>query len=478
MNGYHIMARMLEAKIMSAEFYTINDHDAVSLCLLAISELVLLGQESRHNVPDWCFRFVNDRDAWDMYPWGSYVWPTLYSSLRNTNVKRWPVFYATPVEEGDDKPKYTLSGFTWAFKSSCLAFQWKVLSSISPPFFCWTRPSPRLTPYAFEASADWWVSSRALFDGRICKPPRIPSPVNLYSRDDPPVDIYRRMKEQDRALKEKNEVQFGTMPQAKKGPIFVGQRYGLSDLSGFQNAQICTFVNYLRPLLIIDAAHLKGQYKGTNLLAVGMDGNNQIMPVAFGICKEETGPCWSWWMFVLKECIGDNPNLLFISDRHPAIALSVRNEFPLAFHGACTPEEFTSNMNILQVVQPDAYHKLCEAGPQRWSRAHFPLIRYNYMTSNSVESVNACTVLKRKLPITMLAETYRVVVQDWYFKCREVAANMKYEITDWVADMLHKRKLKSAAWIVHGVNQYQYQVSDGRYNRKVNFMTGSCECRK
>ncbi|GJT69034.1 hypothetical protein Tco_1028320 [Tanacetum coccineum] len=44
-------------------------------------------------------------------------------------------------------------------------------------------------------------------------------------------------------------------------------------------ASIRTSVNHLRPLLIIDAAHLKGQYKGTNLLAVGMDGNNQIVPI-------------------------------------------------------------------------------------------------------------------------------------------------------------------------------------------------------
>ncbi|GKC41582.1 hypothetical protein Tco_1059304 [Tanacetum coccineum] len=58
--------------------------------------------------------------------------------------------------------------------------------------------------------------------------------------------------------------------------------------------------------------------------------------------------------------IGDNPNLLFISDRHPAIALAVHNEFPLAFHG---------------------------------------------------------------LPVTMLAETYRVMVQEWYFKRREVAGS-------------------------------------------------------
>ncbi|GKC72206.1 transposase, MuDR, MULE transposase domain protein, partial [Tanacetum coccineum] len=148
-----------------------------------------------------------------------------------------------------------------------------------------------------------------------------------------------------------------------------------------------------------DAAHLKGQYKGTNLIAVGMDGNNQIVSIAFGICKGETSPCWSWWMSVLKECIGDNPDLLFISERHAVIALAVQNEFPLAYHAD---------------IQPDAYDKLCQVSPQRWSRAHCPLVRYNYLTSNSVESVNACTVVYRKLPVIKLAETYRAMVQDCF----------------------------------------------------------------
>ncbi|GJR12838.1 putative ribonuclease H-like domain-containing protein, partial [Tanacetum coccineum] len=123
-------------------------------------------------------------------------------------------------------------------------------------------------------------------------------------------------------------------------------------------------------------------------------------------------PCWSWWMSVLKECIGDNPNLLFISDRHGAIALAVENEFPLAFHVAYTREDFATSMNILQIIQPDAYKKLCEPGPQRWSRAHCPLVRYNYMTSNSVESVNARSVIYRKDPVLKLAETYRAMVQQ------------------------------------------------------------------
>ncbi|GJY39500.1 hypothetical protein Tco_0425864 [Tanacetum coccineum] len=79
--------------------------------------VVLLGQEPRHNVPDWCLRLVNDRVGWNLYPWGSYVWPSLYYSLRNANVRQWPSLYATLVEQEEKTPKYILSGFTWAFKT-------------------------------------------------------------------------------------------------------------------------------------------------------------------------------------------------------------------------------------------------------------------------------------------------------------------------------------------------------------------------
>ncbi|GJV48067.1 transposase, MuDR, MULE transposase domain protein [Tanacetum coccineum] len=203
-------------------------------------------------------------------------------------------------------------------------------------------------------------------------------------------------------------------------------------------ASIRTFLNYLRPVLMIDAAHLKGLYKGTNLVAVAMDGNNQIVPIAFGICKGET-------------------------------ALAVEKEFPLAFHVAYTREDYATNMNTLQIVQPDAHEKLCRAGPQRWSRAHCPLVRYNYMTSNSVESVNACSVIYRKEPVLKLAETYRAMVQECKYDVRNNRLGSAQS---------GKKKMKSATWVVKGVNAYQYEVSDGQYIREVNLQTGICGCRK
>ncbi|GJX49457.1 hypothetical protein Tco_0276302 [Tanacetum coccineum] len=61
-DGKLVTGEMLEAKINSKGFYRISDHDAVSLSCVAILQLVLLGFEARHNVPDWILRLAYDRD--------------------------------------------------------------------------------------------------------------------------------------------------------------------------------------------------------------------------------------------------------------------------------------------------------------------------------------------------------------------------------------------------------------------------------
>nr|GEU90985.1 phospholipase-like protein [Tanacetum cinerariifolium] len=69
-------------------FDRLHDDDAISLCCLGILQLVLLGVEGKRRIPDWMLRLSNDRVVWDNYPWGSYEWPTLYSQLKNANVRR------------------------------------------------------------------------------------------------------------------------------------------------------------------------------------------------------------------------------------------------------------------------------------------------------------------------------------------------------------------------------------------------------
>ena len=51
-------------------------------------------------------------------------------------------------------------------------------------------------------------------------------------------------------------------------------------------ASIEGFAN-CRPVLSIDGTHLYGKYKGTLLIAMGCDGNNQLFPLAFAITEGE-----------------------------------------------------------------------------------------------------------------------------------------------------------------------------------------------
>nr|GEW56976.1 hypothetical protein [Tanacetum cinerariifolium] len=75
------------------------------------------GLDDRRRVPDWILRLENNRDGYDKYLWGSYVWPTLYSQLRDANVRRLPNLYANEASRDVDKKAYSIFGFTWAFKT-------------------------------------------------------------------------------------------------------------------------------------------------------------------------------------------------------------------------------------------------------------------------------------------------------------------------------------------------------------------------
>ncbi|XP_071696366.1 uncharacterized protein [Rutidosis leptorrhynchoides] len=112
---------------------------------------------------------------------------------------------------------------------------------------------------------------------------------------------------------------------------------------------IRSFVQHVRPIIIVDAAHLKGGYLGTNLVAVAMDGNNGILPLAYGIGEGETNSVWSWFFGNLRDhlmsygMVDRMSEITFISDRAASIAHGIANVFPEAFHAHCARHLF---MNI------------------------------------------------------------------------------------------------------------------------------------
>nr|GEY66771.1 phospholipase-like protein [Tanacetum cinerariifolium] len=209
LDGQPITGIDIANMIVDQSFAQLYDGDAVSLCCLGILQLVILGVESRCVVLDWMLRLANDKVAWNKYPWGSY-----------------------PTNE-DDVITYSIFGYTWAFKKN--------------------MPAARLTPDDNEARSDWWISSKAYFDGFIGQVKRVAFDLSRPNMYEIPSDIYREFDEQKREIernkkevdnikeeirKFRYEMNVHPVRQENKELIIVEQHYGLSDFSQFQSMHV------------------------------------------------------------------------------------------------------------------------------------------------------------------------------------------------------------------------------------------------
>ncbi|GJV84833.1 transposase, MuDR, MULE transposase domain protein [Tanacetum coccineum] len=149
--------------------------------------------------------------------------------------------------------------------------------------------------------------------------------------------------------------------------------------------------------------------------------------IAFGVLGE-TGPSWTWFLSKLKECIGEVPNLhLLMNYKLKGIRLHC------LFWKMCKaylPEDFNMAINELGATRPDIYHKLTEAGVEKWSRAYCPNAPLN-------------------------------------------------ELSDWATAKITKRRQKSVNWIVGAIDRYRvYHVDDHRRMHTVELYSDTCTCRK
>nr|XP_043629296.1 uncharacterized protein LOC122600617 [Erigeron canadensis] len=189
----------------SQRFHDLADIDAIRICLVMCLEYVFNGREVRYVVDREILRLVEDLEAWNTFPWGSYVWPSTYVQLRNAIATR----RAKHLALGPSKiPKYTMTGFIWAFKIWILETflvgcpWWRRNDSVIPRAIGWHKTKPfkqyhlhffeyidddhppvhPLVPRPDESVTPWWIASCRFFDGLVdCVPPPAKK-AKLFSR--------------------------------------------------------------------------------------------------------------------------------------------------------------------------------------------------------------------------------------------------------------------------------------------------------
>ena len=73
----------------------------------------------------------------------------------------------------------------------------------------------------------------------------------------------------------------------------------------FERIYVClkackrAFATTCRPLIGLDGYFLKEEYGGQLLSAIGKDGNNQMLPVAYPVMESENYLSWKWFVDLL-----------------------------------------------------------------------------------------------------------------------------------------------------------------------------------
>ncbi|XP_023766923.1 uncharacterized protein LOC111915503 [Lactuca sativa] len=201
--------------------------------------------------------------------------------------------------------------------------------------------------------------------------------------------------------------------------------------------------HYCRPVITIDGTHLYGKYKGKMLFAMGVDGNNQILPLAFAIVENESYDTWDWFLSHVKNhVVKDREGICLISDRHGGILKAVNehgspwyclrhfiNNFydkfrnselkALAYRAGSQNQirKFNSIMEGIGKLNPHAREWLESHPLNRWTLAHDGGRRYGLLTTNLSEIFNSVLKGARFLPITACVQLtfYRMV---HYFEVR------------------------------------------------------------
>jgi hypothetical protein len=93
----------------------------------------------------------------------------------------------------------------------------------------------------------------------------------------------------------------------------------------------------IRPLYALDGAHTRSRYNLTLLIAVGIDAEDYILPLAWALVPGENETWWSWFCEHLAKAfdVGLLAQYIIISDRDKGLLNAVESKLSGACHAMC-----------------------------------------------------------------------------------------------------------------------------------------------
>ncbi|KAG8380808.1 hypothetical protein BUALT_Bualt06G0055000 [Buddleja alternifolia] len=121
------------------------------------------------------------------------------------------------------------------------------------------------------------------------------------------------------------------MKEGAESPVFDKMYFSLAAMKN-------GFLAGCRPIIQLDGCFLKTLFGGQLLVAVGRDGNDNMVPIALAVVQVENLENWKWFLSVMLQDIGgldQSHKWTFITDRQKGLLEAIVELAPYAEHRYC-----------------------------------------------------------------------------------------------------------------------------------------------
>ncbi|ESR54253.1 hypothetical protein CICLE_v10023995mg [Citrus x clementina] len=320
---------------------------------------------------------------------------------------------------------------------------------------------------------------------------------------------YQRLRDYAQLLKQRNpntlvKMKFVSSFDKDRRLALKFQRFMLS-FAALKNG----FINGCRRFIGLDGCHLNGLFGGMLLLAVALDANNGIFPIAVCICESECADSWKWFLAILSEWLNieNQSRVTFMTDRQKGILLDFWSTDVLPRHHqqyirilvqqdrdtssvnatsstaarATSEKEWEDNMKKIKTAKKDtqaAYDYLIKINKKQWARHAFPDdVKVDHVTNNLTESWNSWLNEYRDKPVLTLMEFIQKKVMKRLYKRHSDARKWIGKLPPTVRRKLIVSRQEGRYVRVLMASEYEFEVMDE--NNKifiVNMQNKTCDC--
>ncbi|KAL3677992.1 hypothetical protein R1sor_020948 [Riccia sorocarpa] len=284
-------------------------------------------------------------------------------------------------------------------------------------------------------------------------------------------------------------------------------------MRAFVSPSACRNVlRYCQKFVALDACFTKNKKYPTQLfIATTVDGNSQVVPLAYAVAPTENYEKWIWFIQNLVASVEglESPNVIIVSDRQKGLEKAVAEVLPRNFHmhcahhlkmnvikhfGAAAGKAFLTlvymddqasyerrlvEMETRSSKGPDLVRYIRQILVDRYVWFAIPLPRYGRITSNIVECINgALKPVRDYAPCHIIWQMWNYMLNLFYAR-REKARRSSEELTEYAIKRMSEIVANCGSFVAMSAdeNEALVQTNGGRKQwRLTKVPTRKCTC--